>query len=345
MSVRHCLVVIVAASVLLLAVPLAAGAQEEEAPTWTGWETCAECHDDIAQGFERTVHGRLASWELNGLRSGCEACHGPGSMHADTGEPEHIRSLGEDMAADAASESCLVCHEGNAGMEWEGSVHALNDVACVDCHSIHRERQVLSRAIPTASMMRWMSDMSTHPAEPPSPRPGNLAVAEACFDCHPEVRAKFQFSSHHPVLEGYMSCADCHIADGAIHGDSMVIDRTSETCVDCHPQNEGPWVFEHAPVEEDCSICHDPHGSVANSMLTQNEPFLCLQCHEHHFHAARLGGVGPASTPTGGLSQNPMGTLGFMAGYNTSCTTCHPAIHGSDLPSLSITSRGHALTR
>ena len=33
---------------------------------------------------------------------------------------------------------------------------------------------------------------------------------ETCFQCHLEVRAQFQLPHHHPVLEGKMSCADCH---------------------------------------------------------------------------------------------------------------------------------------
>ena len=33
---------------------------------------------------------------------------------------------------------------------------------------------------------------------------------ETCFQCHLEVRAAFALPHHHPVLEGKMSCADCH---------------------------------------------------------------------------------------------------------------------------------------
>ena len=33
---------------------------------------------------------------------------------------------------------------------------------------------------------------------------------EACFQCHLNVRAQFQLPHRHPVLEGKMSCADCH---------------------------------------------------------------------------------------------------------------------------------------
>ena len=58
--------------------------------------------------------------------------------------------------------------------------------------------------------------------------------------------------------------------------------------------------------------CHDPHGAMANNMLKQNEPFLCLQCHEMHFHAARAGQTTPYLSPSAGLIANKGGTTGFM---------------------------------
>ena len=71
-------------------------------------------------------------------------------------------------------------------------------------------------------------------------------------------------------------------------------------------------MFEHAPVTESCLTCHRPHGTVANNLLKQGEPFLCLQCHEMHFHNARLSPTGPYTLPSGG-STNPNGNLSFMA--------------------------------
>ena len=35
----------------------------------------------------------------------------------------------------------------------------------------------------------------------------------------------------------------------------------NDTCYDCHAEFRGPYLWEHAPVPEDCSNCHDPHGS------------------------------------------------------------------------------------
>lgn len=341
MHSRHWNLLVVCASFLFLT-----GFQDAEQPTeatYVGWETCADCHDVVSDGFERTVHGRLADFELRDEGSGCEGCHGPGSLHADTGEPEHIRSFA-NLSAEESAGACLACHASGTTMEWAGSAHDMGDVACADCHAAHEARSVLAEALPREAMVRYAQRLNTHAGAPPATGMVGASSTETCFECHGELRAKFAYASHHPVSEGFMTCASCHLEDGAIHGNTPVIDATRELCTSCHGAQEGPHIFEHSPVEEDCTICHDPHGAVANNLLAQNEPFLCLQCHEQHFHGARVGATSPVYIKSGG-SDNPNGTLGFMGAFNTRCTSCHPAIHGSDLPSLSITGKGGALVR
>jgi DmsE family decaheme c-type cytochrome len=149
-----------------------------------------------------------------------------------------------------------------------------------------------------------------------------------------------------------MSCGDCHNP----HGELNTHERTNDLCLDCHSRYQGPFVFGHAPVEEDCTICHDPHGSVANNLLVQNEPFLCLQCHEGHFHLLRKGfdpntgtyntrgkPIDPDLNKTLVDAANPHGAEGFQMSFGTKCTTCHQVVHGSDYPSQPLSAGG--LTR
>ena len=333
----------VCVSLLALAGTLQAQEQSQAAALPVGWETCAECHDDVAEGFDLTIHGRLASFELAGQAPGCEACHGPGSLHADSGDPSLI-TVFSDLAGNDATGICLTCHERGTAMEWMGSTHAMNDVACTDCHGMHGTRQILVDTVPTESMASFIRTSLEH-ADAPQPK-SLLKDIEAlvCFDCHQDQMAQFNFTSHHPVREGFMTCTDCHSRDGSIHGATSLDFTPNDRCLNCHPAQEGPWIFEHAPVEEDCMTCHNPHGAVAESLLVQNQPFLCMQCHEQHFHGTRAALDQPYYIKSGG-SDNPMGRTGFMAGFNTKCTPCHFAIHGSDLPSLSITGQGGALIR
>ncbi|MCW5966768.1 MAG: hypothetical protein KIT83_22200, partial [Bryobacterales bacterium] len=181
-------------------------------------------------------------------------------------------------------------------------------------------------------------------AAPPKMASLKKREPELCLDCHKEKRAQINYSSHHPVVEGRMTCSSCHNPHGGEGSLLRTSERGNDLCYSCHQNLQGPFVFEHAAVEEGCTSCHNPHGSVVNNMLTQNEPFLCLQCHEAHFHIGRDGISTPVNLPSGG-SQNPFGSAGFRRGFSTKCTNCHSMVHGTDLPSQSVPSRGGSLTR
>ena len=108
--------------------------------------------------------------------------------------------------------------------------------------------------------------------------------------------------------------------------------RVNDACYDCHQDKEGPFVFEHAPVEESCANCHRPHGSAANNLLTLGEPALCLQCHEFHFHSGLLSPDGEVEVG-GSERANPYGAESMNVAFSTKCTQCHSQVHGSNHPS------------
>jgi predicted CXXCH cytochrome family protein len=105
---------------------------------------------------------------------------------------------------------------------------------------------------------------------------------------------------------------------------------------------------------EDCLICHNPHGAVADNLLNTNEPFICLQCHQPHFHSG-LDAIDGDYTPAGlGAAEDfpPYGELSGTSAHDsfkrvmlTKCSQCHQAIHGSDLPAQSIPGQGRSLNR
>lgn len=301
---------------------------------------CAGCHADQAEQFTFNVHARLKPFELRGQLPGCEACHGPGAKHAEAGgDPKLIQGFQEEKARES-SRACLGCHADGKAAEWHGSEHAMGGLACSSCHRIHQSRRTvtpMARALtPAASTARLNA--------PPPPASLLKPEPELCYDCHRDKRARMNYSSHHPVREGRMRCTSCH----SVHGGQERLLASSENqnalCTTCHPSKQGPFVFEHAAVEEGCTTCHEPHGTVAVSLLKQNEPFLCLQCHEAHFHIGRAGADTAVRLPTGG-SANPNGASGWRQAFTTKCTQCHSQVHGTDLPSQSTTSRGKSLTR
>ena len=120
--------------------------------------------------------------------------------------------------------------------------------------------------------------------------------------------------------------------------------RVNDLCYDCHQNKEGPFIFEHEPVVEDCRLCHLPHGSVAEGLLTASEPMLCYQCHEMHFHAGLKSPTEPIDV--GGTErENPWGADGMTVAFTSQCSQCHSQIHGTDLPSQTVSSGGHGMVR
>src|SRR5262249_34377034 len=135
---------------------------------------------------------------------------------------------------------------------------------------------------------------------------------DLCFGCHGTVQAQFTLPSHHRVPEGLMKCTDCHSPHGT-RNTPMLKKTNWESCINCHAEKRGPFVFEHAAVKvEGCIACHSPHGTVSRMLLLRREGrFLCLQCH-----------VDPVTTNV------PHGRLGFAT--RGECNRCHVAIHGSN---------------
>src|SRR5690349_16021505 len=84
---------------------------------------------------------------------------------------------------------------------------------------------------------------------------------EVCFQCHLEMRGKFNLPHHHPVAEGKVSCVDCHNPHkgDAIKAGPFALTSQIDTCGACHIAQRGPFVFEHEAVREGCTTCHDPH--------------------------------------------------------------------------------------
>ncbi len=299
--------------------------------TYVGTKTCLECHEDYAKD-RHNVHMRVASFEAPGHHIGCEGCHGPGSLHVDGGgDTTKILRFGKGgLEPEEVAGVCISCHKSGALMDWTGSAHAENDVSCLKCHKIHfnEGKNLLI----------------------------NTNEFELCGQCHQDIKAKGYLTSHHPVREGKMKCTDCHEPHGTsnmLPGMIKAEERKNDLCLRCHARYQGPFVFEHDPVVEDCTICHDPHGTVANNLLVQNEPFLCLQCHEGHFHALRNSN--PAGTYTyppgvvdpytGSTPKRTVEAHSWQRAFMTKCTTCHQYVHGSDLPSQTVSGQGKALTR
>ena len=142
----------------------------------------------------------------------------------------------------------------------------------------------------------------------------------ACYSCHLQVKAAFNFQYHHPVREEHLSCTSCHDPHGKVilEIDDMASGGRNAVCGQCHREQTRPRVFEHEALRDGCSTCHNPHGAINDKLLAESGTFLCLKCH------AQVSM--PDAVPIGDFdhtNQLAQGTC-WSAG-------CHTAVHGSDI--------------
>jgi predicted CXXCH cytochrome family protein len=191
----------------------ALAAPEIPGASYVGNKTCAECHTNLARRFPSSAHARihLESAPRTG-QTGCEACHGPGSLHvaAGGGRGKAISNPGKDPTL------CFECHRSVQAQFLLPQRHpvAENKLNCAQCHDPHG------------------SDIY-RPA-------GGLALArlnESCAQCHREQTRPFAFE-HAALREG---CGTCHSPHGSVNA-KLLIQRDANLCLRCHAQTQGPSV-------------------------------------------------------------------------------------------------------
>jgi len=263
------------------------------AAEYIGAAACEGCHADEAASFEKSPHWKTTLDTRGGTpHQGCEACHGPGSLHlTDPTDKTKIFDF-KSRPAKAINDQCLACHaSGKEQMNFARSEHAHNNVSCTDCHSAHHATQ---------------AEFLLVKAQP-----------ELCYTCHAQQKPQFAMPFHHRVNEGLIACSDCHNPHGTVEAKQVRVSSTQDAvCFTCHTDKRGPFVFEHEPVKvEGCETCHTPHGSPnAHLLKTSNVNLLCLSCHTTSFSPA----------PGAPSFHN-------QAAQYQSCTLCHTQIHGSNV--------------
>ena len=277
-----------------------AGAQQTG---YVGQQTCVACHAQENANWAHTIHAKV--FELNPRNQlemqGCEACHGPGSVHVQNpAEPLSIVRFSRRSQQSIADQNgmCLNCHRGGQRIFWASSAHETRDIACADCHNP-------------------MANFSLRGLQ------ARTSINETCFQCHKTQRAEFSRRSHMPLLEGRVGCVDCHNPHGSTTAPLLKADSVNEVCFTCHAEKRGPFLFEHAPVRESCVNCHAPHGSNHEKLLVTARPLLCQQCHAQNFHPAQL-------MTRGNMANGPVPDVRLLS---RSCSNCHVQIHGSNHPS------------
>ncbi len=279
---------------------------EDEERHYVGIEACRPCHVLEAEHWSQTLHAAVFEKRPSHTLGGkdCEACHGPGSKHlVEPNSPEGIigytRKSGTPI--NTQNDRCLQCHTTRARLHWFGSGHEVANLGCSDCH-----------------------DPMTNKSPQGLLRMGG--INETCFSCHPRQRVEFRKRSHMPLVEGKLTCVDCHDPHGSPTRPLLRADDVNQLCYQCHAEKRGPFIYEHAPVRESCLNCHLPHGSNRERLLNASLSTLCQQC---HVQQSRIGHASALMT-RGNL---PVGVNPDERIMNRGCVNCHTQVHGSNHPS------------
>lgn len=231
---------------------------------YIGSKECEQCHEEIYKSFQTADHAVLTMGGPNVLNAGCESCHGPGSIHSESGGETKLpysftagRPMANDFGANgvtpnarAVENVCFTCHAEVRGQFSLASHHPVPEgrMTCVECHPPHKG---------TARMG------------------GSTALKsqdDNCLKCHPTQRGPYVFE-HEAMHEG---CTSCHGAHGTVNA-KMLVARDSNLCLKCHFQqvSGGQLLIggaNHTTRVQQGSCwtagCHEAvHGSRVNSSL------------------------------------------------------------------------------
>jgi DmsE family decaheme c-type cytochrome len=281
--------------------PQARAVGSAQAGGYVGEDTCLTCHEQ--QSYKGTAHALKGDARTPAATHGCESCHGPGQAHVDAGGDKTKIKTFTALAPAEANAVCTTCHTRGAHLLWESSAHENRNVTCVTCHSVHRPKG-------EAALLKGKTE------------------ADTCGVCHRDKVQKLYRSAHMPVQagaarEGKMTCSSCHNPHGSTNVKLLKAGQTvNDSCLTCHAEKRGPYLWEHAAVAESCTSCHDPHGSSNDRMLVAKQPFLCQRCHVTSRH--------PPTIYDNYVRFNTTGANRILA---RSCTVCHQNIHGSNAAS------------
>lgn len=228
----------VTANRIVMAPPQIPGAE------FVGSEACLECHEEINRIFTTSIHARLQANGANASETGCESCHGPGSLHVESGGAYHTI-----INPRKSPTVCFNCHQDKRGQFRLPHAHPVlaGKMSCADCHNPH--------------------------AGPGFQEQGKdlLGRNGKCLECHTAQRGPFAFE-HEALREG---CTTCHNPHGTVNA-KMLVQRNANLCLKCHYQEANSSVLiggmPHSTFLRTGTCwtagCHEAvHGSQVNTTL------------------------------------------------------------------------------
>ena len=191
---------------------------------YIGSKECEQCHDKLYRDFATADHARLIAAGTNAINAGCESCHGPCSLHSESGgetKPPYSFTAGRPQTSSyrraVAGRACA--REGNG----------LLPMPC-------RRARPVQPAQPSSRAGR--ADSPAPPAIRRTKAPFTLAAA---LRCCPKMKAASAAMPPSAVLTSFEhdalreGCTTCHNVHGSVNAKLLTV-RDANLCLKCHFQ-------------------------------------------------------------------------------------------------------------
>ncbi len=246
---------------------------------------CTKCHDphQSPNKFQlRAAGGALCFLCHNKAIAGGKFVHGPVAVGSCSSCHNAHRSEFPKLLLAQGNEVCFNCHSDKAdAFKSRKFVHAPVQQACVNCHAPHGGN--------------FKYNLKADGAR------------DLCFTCHKDKEKGIgEAIVHHKGLDTDRKCLGCHEPHASNYVKQLT-KQPADLCLSCHDQEYNGLngrianmkavlannSDHHGPIKQnDCSGCHDPHGSRNFRMLREffpqlfyadynkNNYKLCFMCHE-----------------------------------------------------------------
>jgi hypothetical protein len=213
---------------------------------------CGVCHTTgyEPEGNQWGIEGLVGTWKEDGV--GCEACHGPGSLHMQA--PVRF-----PMTVDKSIEACATCHNRNGANNPE--------ITAQNGFLMHRDAVHSIRNTPGHKEFTCVTCHDVHAGALYAKERGIQPVHTTCESCHTDARQSLKTGAL-PGSKGDMACATCHMAPMTVNavptkrpwlGDN----KTHLVTINTDP-NAPQWYGEN--------------DNRSHAYITLG--FACLQCHD-----------------------------------------------------------------
>ena len=268
---------------------------------------CAQCHEKLIT--KQVVHPPVKE----GKCTGCHDAHqSPNKFQlratgADLCFLCHKRSIvgGKFVHGPAAVGSCSTCHQAHQS-DFPKLLMAKGNQVCFDCHTDKADDLKSKKFIHAPVEDACVNCHSPHSGD----HKYNLTSEgskDLCLTCHTDKTKELEVAIvKHKGLETEKKCLACHDPHASDYAKQLK-EQPATLCLGCHDKeytsatgrlmNMKAFLAKnsdhHGPIKQnDCTGCHNPHGSGNFRILRENFPplfyagynpdnyKLCYMCHE-----------------------------------------------------------------